>query len=137
MILTINIVIQGRLFNGETGIIRHIEFAQSSARKVYINFSSEQAGSNAMRSSYLGSWVPIKKSEIEISIKEGSSPPSIRHPELPLTLAWASTVHKVQDLSLEKGITDFDLQKQKPFGAGQIYTSRSRVKIYDNLYCTG
>ena len=67
-----------------------------------------------MRSSYLdrqNSWVPIKKSETEISIKERSSSSSTRHPEFPLTLAWASTVHKVQDLSLEKGVTDFAKSK--------------------------
>ena len=28
------------------------------------------------------------------------------------------------------------LQKQKSFGPGQIYTALSRVKTYDNLYCT-
>ena len=50
--------------NGQTGIIRHIEFAQGSACKVYIKFSDEQADSKAVGSSYLGwqnSWVPFKK----------------------------------------------------------------------------
>ena len=28
-------------------------------------------------------------------------------------LAWTSTVHKVQDLSLQQGVIDFDLEKQK------------------------
>ena len=43
--LKVNIDIQDRLINGQTGIIRHIEFAQGSACKVYIKFSDEQAGS--------------------------------------------------------------------------------------------
>ena len=38
---TVNIDIQDRLINGQTGIIRHIEFAQASARKVYVKFSDE------------------------------------------------------------------------------------------------
>ena len=62
--LTVNIDIQDRLTNGQLGIIRHIEFAQASVRKVYVKFSDEQAGSKAMRSSYLNkqnSWVPIEK----------------------------------------------------------------------------
>ena len=51
--LTVNIDIQDRLINGQTEIIRHIEFAQGSVCKVYIKFSDEQAGSKAMRSSCL------------------------------------------------------------------------------------
>ena len=52
--LTVNIDLQGCLNNRQTGIIRHIEFAQGNASKVYVKFSDEQAGSKAMRSSYLG-----------------------------------------------------------------------------------
>ena len=47
--LTVNIDIQDRLTNGQLGIIRHIEFAQASVRKVYVKFSDEQAASKAMR----------------------------------------------------------------------------------------
>ena len=54
VMLTVNIDIQDHLINGQARIIRHIEFAEGSARKVYIKFSDEQAGSKAMRSSYLG-----------------------------------------------------------------------------------
>ena len=110
--LTVNIDIQGRLINGQTGIIRHIEFVQGSARKVYIKFFDEQADSKAMRSSYLGrqnSWVPTEKCETEISIKKESTSPSFKCTHFPLTLAWASTVHKFQGLSLEQGPSDFDL----------------------------
>ena len=62
--LKINIHIQDPLINGQTRIFRHIKFAQASAQKVYVKVSDEQAGSKAMRSSYLGrqnSWVPVKK----------------------------------------------------------------------------
>ena len=41
LMLTVNIDIQDRLINGQTGIIRHIGFAQVSACKVYIKFSDE------------------------------------------------------------------------------------------------
>ena len=53
-----------------------------------------------------------------------------------LTLTWASTVDKVQGLSLEQGIIDFDLRKQKSLGPGQIYIALIMVKTYDDLYCT-
>ena len=70
-----------------------------------------QAGLKAIRSSYLGGqiyWVFIEECESEILIKKGSTSPS--------TLAWVSTVHKVQGLTLEQGV-DFDLRKQNLFGA--------------------
>ena len=41
MMLTVNIDMQDCLINGQIGIIRHIEFAQCSACKVYIKFSDE------------------------------------------------------------------------------------------------
>ena len=74
VMLPVNIDLQDRLINGQTGVIRHIEFAEGSAGKVYIKFFDEQDGSEAMRSSYLGgqkSWVPIEKCETEISVKKG------------------------------------------------------------------
>ena len=93
-----------------------------------------------MRSSYLGrknSWVAIEKCEAEIPIKKVSAFPCIKHTQFPLILAWTSTVHKLQCLSLEQGVIDFDLQKQKSFGPEQMYTALSRVKTCDNLYCLG
>ena len=70
-----------------------------------------------------------------ILIKKGSTSPSIKLTQFLLTLAWLSTVHKVQGLSVEQGVINFDLQKQKSFGTGQMYTGLSRVKTYENLYC--
>ena len=57
--------------------------------------------------------------------------------QFPLIFAWASTVHKVQGLSLEQSVIDFDLQKKKSVRPGQMYAALSRVKMYDNLSCIG
>ena len=64
VMLEINIDIQVRLINDQTGNTRHIEFAQGSVCKVYVNFFGEQAGLKAMKSSYLqrkNFWVFIEK----------------------------------------------------------------------------
>ena len=66
---------------------------------------------------------------------KGSASSPIKRTQFPLTLAWPSPVHKVQGLSLELGIIDFDLKNQKSFGPGKIYTVLSWVKIHVNLYC--
>ena len=136
VMLTVNVYIQDRLINDQTGNIEHIEFVQGTILKVYVKFFDEEAGTRAMRSSYLGrqnSWVTIEKCETEIPIKKGSASPSIKQAQFPLTLALASTVHKVQSLSLGQGAADFDLRKQKSFGPSQICTALSRVKTYDNF----
>ena len=68
-----------------------------------------QAGLKTMRSSYLGRQnycVPIEKSEAEIPIRKGATSPSIKFTQFPLILAWASTVHKIQVLSLKQGVAD-------------------------------
>ena len=83
------------------------------------------------------SWVSIEKCEAEIPVKKGWASPSIRRTQFHLILEWVSTVNKVQSLNLEQGVIDFDLQKQKSFGSGQIYTALSGVKTYDDLYCIG
>ena len=54
VMLTVNIDIQDRLINDQTGNIRHIEFAQSTVYEICIKFSDEKAGLKTMRSSYLG-----------------------------------------------------------------------------------
>ena len=116
MVLTVNLDIQDCLINDQTGNISHIEFSQCSVRKVYVKFSDEQAGLKAMKSSYLGRksfWVPIEKCEAEIPIKKGSTSRPIKRIQLPLILARACTIHKVQGLSLEQDVIDFDLRKQK------------------------
>ena len=137
VILTVHINIQVFLINDQTGVIRQIEFAQNSARKVYAKFSNEQVGSKATRSSYLGrqnSWIPIEKCETEISVKKGLASLPRKCTQFPLTLAWASTVYKVQGLSLEQSVIDFNLRKLKLSGPGQMYTALNRVETYDNLY---
>ena len=102
MILAVNIDIQDRLINRQTGNVTHMEFVQGSIHKVYVKFSDEQADVRPIRSSYLGrqnSWVAIEKCETEIPIKKGLASPNIKRTQFPSTLAWASTVHKVQGLS--------------------------------------
>ena len=86
-----------------------------------------------MRSAYLGgqhSWVPTEKCEIEVLIMKEAASPFIKCTQFLLTLAWTSTVHKVQILSLEQVVFDFDLQKEKSFEPGQMYTRLRSVKTY-------
>ena len=140
VMLTVNIDIQDRLINGQVGEVAHISVTNSDIQKVYIKFSDSQIGAKVKSSCWFSrqnSCVRIEKCEAEFPIKKGTSYPTIKRTQFPLVLAYASTVHKVQGLSIEQGVVDFNLRKQRSFGSGQIYTALSRIKTFDTLYCTG
>ena len=81
VMLAVNINIQDRLINGQTGNISHNKFAQGDACKIYVKFSDEKADLKATRSSCLGrqsSWVLTEKCETKIPTKRISTSPSIK-----------------------------------------------------------
>ena len=52
-------------------------------------------------------------------------------------LAFACTVHKVQDLTLHNVVVSFYLNRQRKFNCGQLYVALSRVKSLEYLYIDG
>ena len=60
--------------------------------------------------------------------KHGSE---ITHLPFPLTLAWATTIHKVQDLTLDEIVVDM---KGGRFNPGQAYVAFSQVKTVQGLH---
>ena len=63
--------------------------------------------------------------------------PYVKRTQFPLTLSWACTVHKVQGLSLVKGVISFDLEKQKSFNQGQIYVALRKISSMNKIYLVG
>lgn len=54
--------------------------------------------------------------------------PEIQRTQFPLTLAWATTVHKVQGLTLNEIVVSFD---------GQVYVALSRATSLQRLHILG
>ena len=118
----------------------HISAFNNIVQKIYLKFSDPEVGLQTKASSLLSRQhccVGIEKCETEIPRKKGATSPLTKRTQFPLVLAWASTVHKVQGLSLDKGVLDFNLRKQRSFGPGQMCTALSRIKAVDKSYCVG
>lgn len=53
--------------------------------------------------------------------------------QIPLRLAWASTIHKAQGMTLDSAVIDLG---RGAFAHGQLYVALSRVRSYDGLFLT-
>ena len=140
VMLTTNIDLDDRLVNGLDGEVMEFKVFSGVLETIYIKLTDENAGVTTMKSNrraWQCHWVPIEKVEASFPVKKKKSHPCIKQTEFPLVLSWASIVHKVQELSLNKGVISFQLQRQKSFNQGQIYVALSRVKTFEGTHLIG
>ena len=101
-----------------------------------MKFDSEKIGLKAHQASRFSAMypnaVPISKVEV-VFLARGKRGAEITRLQFPLTLSWATTIHKVQRLTLDAIVVNM---KGTRFSAGQIYVALSRVKSLSGLhYC--
>ena len=144
VMIRVNVTTLDRIVNGVTGVVRYIDFkAPSAIPHVYVEFHDKLAGTKTglkHETCSIFCQKPCPKLgfvKIVPVQKEFKSPVNkrtyVRRFQLPMVLCWASTVHKVQGLTLTDG--HVHLAKPKPQASwqnGMAYTALSRfTKLTD------
>ena len=133
--LTTNVDTSDGLVNGARGEVVHVVTnADNKVTQVLVKFDNSRVGLKAIQTSpYRNTYsdaVPLAKHEVVFPAK-GKKGSEITRLQFPLTLAWATTIHKVQGLTLDEIVVDM---KGGHFGPGQAYVAFSRVKKIHGLH---
>ena len=128
--LTSNIDVTDGLANGVRGIIKSIiTNDEESVTDILVQFDDKNVGKKAKSSSQYKSQhpdaVPIYRHGVPFQHKNIT----IFRSQFPLVLAWASTIHSVQGLTVDRIVVDLS----KIFAAGQAYVALSQVKTLEGL----
>ena len=135
VMLTTNVDVSDGLVNGARGEVVHIVSNNDHmVTSVLVKFDNQQVGIKAIQSSpYRNTFpnaVPLNKYEV-VFLAKGKQGSEITRLQFPLTLAWATTIHKVQGLTLDEIVVDM---KGGRFSPGQAYVAFSRVKMLQGLH---
>ena len=139
VMLTMNLDVCDNLSNGALGEI--IGFKRNSLNEIdiiFVKFDNESAGEQLRKQHNFDQQFPgmnataIRKVEFEFQLKKGSASTAMAT-NFPLTLAWASTCHKIQGHTVKnpnKLILDLVCWLQP----AMVYVALSRVQCIDQLY---
>ena len=134
VMLTVNVDVSDGLVNGARGTVEAIIRTGNQVSLVLVKFDHQRVGIAAIsRSQYQSehpSSVPISRHEALFNIGRNKTVQVSRR-QFPLVLSWASTIHKVQGLTLDQIVVDM---KGRVFNAGQAYVAFSRVKSLQSLF---
>ena len=135
VMLTTNVDVSDGLVNGARGEVAHVVTSNDNkVTTVLVKFDNDHVGLKAIQSSpYRATYthaIPIAKHEVVFPAK-GKKGSEITRFQFPLMLAWATTIHKVQRLTLDKIVVDM---KGGHYSPGQAYVAFSRVKTLQGLH---
>ena len=128
--LTSNIDVADGLANGVRGIIKSIiTNNEQSVTAILVQFDDKNVGKQAKSSSQYKSQYPAAVPIYRHGVPFQHKNITIFRSQFPLVLAWASTIHSVQGLTVDRIVVDLS----KIFAAGQAYVALSRVKTLEGL----
>ena len=128
--LTSNIDVADGLANGVRGIIQKIIINEDGPlNTILVKFDNKGIGQKAKTSSPYkkthGDAIPIYRHGVSFQHRNIT----IFRSQFPLVLSWASTIHSVQGLTVDKIVVDLS----KIFAAGQAYVALSQVTSLEGL----
>ena len=126
--LVVNTDVSDGLVNGVREVVHIITNDDNMVSNVLVKFDNQQVGIKAIQTSpyqaKFSNAVPLGKHEV-VFRAERKCGSEITRLQFPLTLAWATTVHTVQGLTLAEIVVDM---KGGRFNVGQAYVAFSQVK---------
>lgn len=131
VMLTTNVNVSDGFVNGARGEVVHIVTnSDQKVTNVLVKFDNAQVGLKAIQSGlYRNTFsdaVPVGKHEV-VFLAKGKRGYEITCLQFPLTLALATTIHKVQGLTLDEIVVDM---KGGRFSAGQAYVALAESRHY-------
>ncbi len=134
VMFVVNIDVSDGLVNGALGTVSGLITTENQVTTILVKFSSDRVGAAVIRKSHYRldypDSVPIIRHEATFRIGRNKTVEASRA-QFPLVLAWATTIHKVQGLTLDQIVVDMTGGR---FGAGQAYVAFSRVKSLNSLF---
>ncbi|KAK9726706.1 hypothetical protein RND81_05G232000 [Saponaria officinalis] len=123
-----NLNVKQNLVNGSTGTV--IGFQKSRTRDI-VKICGHDGDKLLPIVEFDSGWKEVVKPD-EWEVADGGKVIAKRL-QLPLMLAWATSIHKSQGMTLDRLHTDLS----EAFGCGMVYVALSRVKSLDGLSLSG
>ena len=113
VMLTANVDVSDGLVNGARGEVVHVIIeGNKKVNKILVKFDNPNVGFAAIQSSpykaMYSNAVPLSKHEATF-LAQGKRGSEVTRLQFPLTLAWATTIHKVHGLTLDEIVVDVDI----------------------------
>ena len=142
IILNFNVNLSDSLVNGSLGTILDFVFEGQKVKAVIISFDNPVAGEQQRRdhendcNSYSSqNGTPIYKISLEHALNQSNSGARGKTVQFPMRLAWGSTCHSLQGITIKKGSNLIAHgNKKMKLPKNMYYVMLSRVASLENLY---
>ena len=124
VMLTRNIATENGLVNGALGFVKAFTFEDNQLIRVFVQFDDEAIGRIFYDNEHDAIYVEPITQEFHYHGR------SVYRTQFPLLPAWASTIHKVQGISVDKIVVSLG---KSVFAEGQFYVALSRVRTLKGL----
>jgi len=129
IMLVANLDVFDGLVNGARGQVIDFRFKGGEVTILLVSFDRNDVGRHAAKRHHTGNLVAIERHEAKFSVGRYRRVEVTRR-QFSVTLVWASTVHKLQGLTVDNIAVSF----RGHFGADQAYVALSRAKSINGLH---